>query len=118
MREPTVSIGLPVFNGEKYLPSAVSTLLEQDFENFELIVSDNASSDRTQDICQVFAARDRRIRYFRNEENIGLGANHNRTFALARARYFKWAAHDDEFPRAMLSRFVETLEQAAPSVAL
>lgn len=118
MPEPTVSIGMPVYNGEKYLPNALTTLLNQDFEDFELIVSDNASSDRTQEICRMFAARDTRVRYFRNEKNIGLSANHNRTFELATARYFKWAAHDDEFPRPMLSRFVKTLEHAPPSVAV
>ena len=118
MPEPTVSIGMPVYNGEKYLPNALTTLLNQDFEDFELIVSDNASSDRTQEICRMFAARDTRIRYFRNEKNIGLSANHNRAFELARARYFKWAAHDDEFPRPMLGRFVNILEQAPPSVAV
>lgn len=118
MPEPTVSVGLPVYNGEKYLANALSTLLNQEFEDFELIVTDNASTDRTEQICREFAARDRRIRYFRNETNIGLGANHNRTFELARARYFKWAAHDDEFPQSMLRRFVEILEETPPSVAL
>src|SRR5262245_582217 len=103
MRQAKVNVGLPVYNGEKYLPNALSRLLEQDFEDFELIVSDNASTDGTQEICRSFAEKDRRVRYFRNETNIGLAANHNRTFELSQGELFKWAAHDDDFPRAMLA---------------
>jgi len=120
MREsrPQVSVGLPVYNGEKYLPNTLTRLLEQDFENFELIVSDNASTDDTRDICLAFADRDLRVRYFRNPANIGLAANHNRAFALSRGDFFKWAAHDDDFPRAMLFRFVKAFEESPPSVSL
>jgi glycosyltransferase involved in cell wall biosynthesis len=114
---PKVSIGLPVYNGEKYIENALSHLCEQDFADFELIISDNASTDRTQEICLEFARKDRRIRYFRNEKNTGLAANHNRTFELSRGQYFKWAAHDDDFPRAMLKCFVQVLDDS-PSVCL
>jgi glycosyltransferase involved in cell wall biosynthesis len=81
--------------------------LAQDFENFELIISDNASTDGTQEICQSFAEKDSRIRYSRNKTNIGLAANHNRTFELSRVEFFKWAAYDDDFPPTMLRRFVD-----------
>lgn len=118
MAKPKVSVGLPVYNGEKYLPNALRRLLEQDFEDFELIVCDNASSDDTQEICRTFAERDRRIRYFRNDTNIGLASNHNLTFELARGQYFKWAAHDDDFPRPMLARLVGVLDDAPRSVSL
>src|SRR5262249_36556323 len=117
-RAPQVSIGLPVYNGAKYLPNALKRLLEQDFEDLELIICDNASTDETQDICRVFAERDRRIRYFRNEKNLGLAANHNRTFELSRGNFFKWAAHDDDFPKPMLGRFVSVFEKAPPYVAV
>jgi glycosyltransferase involved in cell wall biosynthesis len=113
---PRVSVGLPVYNGDKYLQSALTSLLQQDFEDFEIIISDNASTDGTLDICTDFAQRDKRIRYFRNDANIGLAANHNRTFELSNGEFFKWVAHDDDFPTAMLSRFVEVLEEASPSV--
>jgi glycosyltransferase involved in cell wall biosynthesis len=92
--------------------------LAQDFEDFELIISDNASTDATREICMAFAQRDRRIRYFRNETNIGLAANHNRAFQLARGQFFKWAAHDDDFPKSMLARFVEVFDHSSPSVSL
>jgi glycosyltransferase involved in cell wall biosynthesis len=112
------SIGLPVYNGENYLQNALTRLLQQDFEDFEMIICDNASTDGTQEICRAFAQKDRRIRYFRNERNIGLAANHNRTFALAKGEYFKWAAHDDDFPRTMLSRFVQVFDESPESVCL
>jgi glycosyltransferase involved in cell wall biosynthesis len=118
MAEPKVSVGMPVYNGERYLQNALTRLLGQDFEDFELIVSDNASTDGTEEICHFFAQKDARIRYFRNETNIGLGANHNRTFELSRGQFFKWAAHDDDFPRAMLARFVRVMEESAPYVSV
>jgi glycosyltransferase involved in cell wall biosynthesis len=67
-----VSIGLPVYNGEKFLPEAITSLLAQTFEDFELIISDNASTDRTEEICRTFADQDKRIRYVGNQENIGM----------------------------------------------
>jgi glycosyltransferase involved in cell wall biosynthesis len=117
-RPPRVSIGLPVYNGEKYLPNTLARLMEQDFDDFELIVSDNASIDATREICRSFAEKDRRVRYFRNDANIGLAANHNRAFALSRGEFFKWAAHDDDFPKPMLARFVETFDHCPPTVSL
>ena len=118
MMRPMVSIGVPVYNGEKYLPNTLRRLLEQDFEDFELIISDNASSDTTSDICKSFAERDPRVRYVRNTTNIGLSANHNRTVELAQGRFFKWAAHDDDFPKSMLRRFVDAFDEAPPPVAV
>jgi glycosyltransferase involved in cell wall biosynthesis len=118
VKEPKVSIGMPVYNGEKYLENALKGLIEQDYENYELIISDNASIDGTSEICQGYARKDRRIRYSRNSKNIGLSANHNRTFEMARGKYFKWVAHDDEFPRDMLGRFVQVLDQASLSEVL
>ena len=118
MAQPKVSVGLPVYNGERYLQNALTSPLEQDFEDFELIVCDNASTDGTGEICRFFAQKDARIRYFRNETNIGLSANHNRTFELSTGQFFKWAAHDDDFPRAMLARFVSVMEESAPCVSV
>ena len=115
---PRVSVGLPVYNGERYLPNALARLHEQDFEDFELIISDNASTDATGEICLEFARKDPRVRYYRNEANIGFSRNHNRTFELSRGQYFKWAAHDDDFPKAMLRRFVEVFEESAPTVSV
>ncbi len=92
---PRVSIGLPVYNGESFLEQALDSLLSQTYKDFELIISDNASTDHTEQICRAYAARDHRIRYCRNNTNRGAAWNFNRVFKLARGEYFKWAAHDD-----------------------
>src|SRR3974377_1117825 len=103
MPVPKVSIGLPVYNGENYLRLAIDSILTQDYTDFELIISDNASADATQEICREYTARDCRIRYYRNKINIGASGNYNRVFELARGGLFKWAAHDDVHLPAFLS---------------
>lgn len=92
---PSVSMGLPVYNGSPHLKEAIESLLAQTFGDFEIVISDNASNDDTQDVCEYYARRDRRVRYHRNAENIGLINNFNRVFDLAETPYFKWVAHDD-----------------------
>lgn len=92
---PRVSVGLPVFNGEKYLAQAIQSMLGQTLEDFELIIQDNASTDRTAEIARDFAAMDRRLRYFRNPRNLGAGPNYNLAYNMAQGTYFKWLAHDD-----------------------
>ena len=114
---PAVSLGLPVFNGERFLAEALDLILAQTFTDFELIISDNASTDRTADICQSYATRDKRIRYYRNGTNIGAAANFNRTYELARGKYFKWCAHDDLLHAEYLKKCVEAID-ADPSAAL
>jgi glycosyltransferase involved in cell wall biosynthesis len=115
---PKVSIGLPVFNGEKYLAKLLNTMVAQDYEDFELIISDNASTDSTPQICREFGGRDRRIRYLRNEVNIGLAPNHNRVFKECRGEFFKWVAYDDEYSKDMIRRCVEVLQDAPPTVSV
>lgn len=113
---PKLSIGLPVYNGEAFVPQAIDHLLAQSFCDFEIIISDNASTDRTSQICLQYANRDRRIRYVRNEMNVGAIANFNRTFELSRAPLFKWAAHDDLHRPTYLENCVGLLEQDAATV--
>lgn len=107
---PTVSIGMPVYNGEMYVGAAIESLLAQTFTDFELVICDNASSDATGDICQALAARDRRIRYIRNPRNLGAGPNFDLAFHQSRGRYFQWAAHDDMFAPDYLAHTVAALE--------
>jgi len=116
-RVPRVSIGLPVYNGENFLEQALDSLLAQTFGDFELIISDNGSTDRTQQICRNYAARDNRIRYFRNETNRGASWNFNNVFSLARGEYFKWAAHDDVCAPEFLEVCVSVLDRE-PEVVL
>jgi glycosyltransferase involved in cell wall biosynthesis len=114
--EPRLSVGLPVYNGERHLRRALDTLLSQEFGDFEVVVSDNASTDGTSDICREYAERDRRVRYHRYETNIGLFPNFNRAFALARAPYFKWATHDDWLEPSFLGSCVEVLDRDPSTV--
>ena len=92
---PLVSLALPVHNGENYLAEAIRSILGQSFADFELIITDNASSDGTEAICREFARADSRIRYHRNETNLGAAENFNLGFRLASGELFKWCAHDD-----------------------
>ncbi len=107
---PTVGIGMPVFNGERFLEAAVASVLGQTFRDFELVICDNASTDRTESICRRFAAADPRIRYVRHPENLGAHPNYNRSFELSRGRYFKWAAHDDVLLPGFLEACIAALE--------
>jgi glycosyltransferase involved in cell wall biosynthesis len=108
---PKLSIGLPVYNAEKFLPLALDHFLAQTFENFEIVISDNASTDCTPQICREYANRDARIRYFRNQTNLGAIANFNRTFELSAAPLFKWAAHDDLHCGSYLESCVRLLDE-------
>lgn len=114
---PRVSIGLPVYNGERYLDDTIKSVLAQEFKDFELIISDNASTDRTAEICRRYAAQDDRVRYFRNARNLGAGPNYDNCFHKARGVYFKWAAHDDCLAPAYLAKAVAALD-AAPDAVL
>lgn len=97
-RTPRVSIGVPVYNGEPFLKQALESLLAQTFTDFEVIISDNASTDSTPEICQEFAARDRRVRYHRNARNTGMIANFRNVLELATGDFFMWACADDIRP--------------------
>lgn len=90
-----ITIGMPVYNGEKFISQALDSLLEQTFTNFELIISDNASIDATQPICEEYARRDPRIRYVRQSENRGALANFQFVLDQAHGEFFMWAAADD-----------------------
>ena len=110
-RPPIVSIGLAVYNGEQFLQQAIDSILRQTYTDFELIISDNASTDATGQICEDYGRRDPRIRYSRNATNIGGARNENLTVTLARGRYFRWAAHDDYVEPTLLERCVDVLDR-------
>ena len=108
---PKLSIGIPVFNGQEFLPELLDSLLAQSFRDFEILICDNASSDRTPQICSDYERHDSRIHYIRNERNLGAIANYNRVFELSTAPLFKWAAHDDLYHEAYLDSCVRLLEE-------
>jgi len=114
---PRLSIGLAVYNGENYLAESLDALLGQSYDDFELIISDNASTDGTADICRRYEKQDSRIRYIRQPLNIGLAPNHNFVFRQSRGELFKWASHDDLYARDLLKRCVDALDEN-PQVVL
>lgn len=107
---------MPLYNAERYVREALDALLAQDYPNFELIISDNASTDTTERICREYAARDRRVRYHRAESNLGAVWNFRRVFELSRGEYFMWAAFDDLRAPQYLSRCVAALEAQPEAV--
>ena len=107
---PLVSIGLFVYNGERFLEEALHSILNQTFTDFELIISDNASTDGTGEIAAAYAKRDDRVHYYRSEKNMGAGWNVRRVYELAKGKYFKQAACDDLLEPDFLRRCVEILE--------
>jgi glycosyltransferase involved in cell wall biosynthesis len=114
---PPVSVGMPVYNGEAFLVRALESVLAQTYTEFELIISDNASTDATPDILRDYAARDARIRYIRQAENIGVGKNHAFVAKHARGHLFKWVCADDELAPTLLADCVKVL-QDDPEVVL
>jgi len=114
---PRVSIGLPVYNGERYLASTLDSIVAQTFGDFELVISDNCSTDRTEEICRAYAARDPRIRFFRSDVNKGAAWNFRQVFELSRASYFRWAPADDVFAPESIAACVQVLD-ANPEAVL
>jgi glycosyltransferase involved in cell wall biosynthesis len=114
---PVVSVGMPVLDGEKYMAETIDSILGQDVDGLELIISDNASTDATEAIARSYAARDPRARYVRNERNVGAARNYNQLVDLAQGRYFKWAGYDDLLRPGYLRRCIEVLD-AEPEVVI
>lgn len=114
---PRLSVGLPVYNGERYIRQSIESLLGQSYRDFELVISDNASTDNTGHICREYAKEDSRIHYFRQPHNIGLAPNHNFVVHESRGKLFKWAANDDLYAHTLLERCVAALDEY-PDVVL
>ncbi len=108
---PVVGLGMPVYNGARYLPATLDSILAQTFADFELVICDNASTDETEQICRRYAAADPRVRYHRNASNVGAHPNYNRAFELSRGTYFKWTPYDDVLHPDYLTACVEALRE-------
>ncbi len=115
--QPLVTVGIPVYNGKRFLNAALDSILTQTYSNLEIIICDNASTDGTAEICERYAAKDHRIQYHRNEENLGAARNYNLTVERASGKYFKWAAYDDLCAPTFIERCVAMLERE-PGVTL
>lgn len=117
MNAPRVSVGLPVYNGERWLPMTFDTILNQSFEDFELVITDNASVDRTESVCRDYMRRDARIRYIRNPKNMGVYNNFNLAFQHSRGEYFRWNASADLCHPRLIEECVHALD-AHPEAVL
>lgn len=113
---PSVSIGIPVYNGEAFLEDAIRSVLNQTHGDLEVVISDNASTDRTQEICRDYVMQDARVRYYRSPQNLGAAPNYNIVYAHARGRYYKWLAHDDRLMPTYVDKTVRVLEEREDAV--
>lgn len=116
MQDPLISVCIPVYNGANYIERALGCMRDQTFDDYEVIVTDNCSTDNTQEIVERWAKDDGRIRYVKNETNIGAAENYNKGFHLARGKYLKWLAHDDEITPNFLEKTLEVLEEYPDAV--
>lgn len=112
-----VAIGVAVYNGSRYIRDCLEAIRVQSFVDFDVIISDNASTDDTKQICMEYVAADTRFAYYRNERNLGFAPNYNRVFDLSNAKYFKWADHDDLIEPDFVLKTVDVLERN-PEVAI
>ena len=116
--QPLVSIGMTVFNCERFLAKTIEALLSQEYKNFELFISDNASEDRSQEICRQYQAQDQRIHFSANETNMGARYNaHKVLYQAARGKYYMWATDNDLWHPTFIAKCVEVLEND-PQVVL
>jgi glycosyltransferase involved in cell wall biosynthesis len=113
---PRVSVGMPVYNGEKFVGEGIQSILNQSFSDLELIVCDNASTDSTGEICRRIAAADRRLRYYANPTNIGVSENYNKAFQHSRGEYFKWASCNDYCAEGLIEGCAEVLDRRPDAI--
>jgi len=115
-RIPEVAIGVPVYNGERFVGATLDSLVAQTHEDLEIIVCDNASTDATEEIVRGYAARDPRVKYHRNAQNLGIAGNFNRVFELSRSPYFKWNMADDLSEPTLVERCLATLKEVPEAI--
>ncbi len=113
---PSVSIGMPVFNDARFIRLAIESLLAQSFIDFELIISDDCSTDGSMDICLEYAKKDKRIRYYRQKDNIGIQKNMEFLLGCARGEYFMWAADDDYWSPIFIQTLINALYRSPASI--
>ena len=114
---PRLTLGLPVYNGERFLAASLDALLAQTYSDFELIISDNGSTDRTIEIARHYQSIDPRVRYIRHPQNRGSTFNHNFVIEQSRGEFFKWASDDDLYAPDLLQRCIDALD-SFPEISL
>lgn len=113
---PKISIGLPVFNGERYLFKALNALRSQTYTNIEIVILDNNSNDLTEKICTDLKLIDERIKYFKNTTNIGPFPNINKVLTLATGKYYMWASYDDLWDKDYVEIMFKLLEKNSNAI--
>ncbi|SEA45206.1 Glycosyltransferase involved in cell wall bisynthesis [Desulfuromusa kysingii] len=108
---PRVSIGLPVYNGERYLEETLNSVLRQTYTDFVVYISDNASTDKTEEICRQFVDQDSRIVYERHPKNIGAAGNYERSFLPAKSEFFRWQNADDPIEPTLIEKCLKVLDE-------
>lgn len=116
MKSPKLSVGMPVYNGEKYIEKSIISILDQSFGDFELIISDNASNDGTEEICRSYIEKDKRIKYYRNKENIGAARNYNLLVKYSNTDFFRWQNSDDLITKDLHGACYESLIKNSDAV--
>lgn len=116
MASAKVAIGMPVYNGERWIRPTIESILGQTYTDIQLVVSDNASTDRTGKICEEYAATDSRVRYFRNPENVGVYRNYDLAFERTSSEYFKWCAVGDACDPMFIEKAVAILDRSPDAV--
>ncbi len=107
-RTPLITIAFPIYNGEsRNLSEVFDSMISQTYKNFELIISDNASTDRTSEICEDYSSKDSRIKYFKHGVNIGASRNFFRLLELAKGEFLVWIASDDRHEATFLEECLE-----------
>jgi glycosyltransferase involved in cell wall biosynthesis len=109
--KPTVSVAMPIYNSQQYLAESIEAHLNQTYQDFELILTDNASTDGSEEICRSFADKDSRVKYHRNPQNVGAAGNFRRGFELSEGRYFRWSPSDDLVSPNLLQSAVDILDR-------
>jgi glycosyltransferase involved in cell wall biosynthesis len=102
---------MPVYNGEKYIEEAIRSNLAQTYEDFYLYIADNASMDRTEEICRDFASADKRIKYIRNKHNLGASKNYSICFEPSKSEYYRWSNADDVIDRTLIEQCIKFLDE-------
>jgi glycosyltransferase involved in cell wall biosynthesis len=110
IRAPRLTVGMPVYNGDRTLATALEALLGQTFGDFELVVSDNASTDGTPDLLARYAAFDPRLRIVRQPQNLGANPNYSEVARRAHGEYFKWASSNDWCAPTFFERCIDVLD--------
>ena len=116
VQSPRITVGVPVYNGERYLPATLDSLLNQTVDDFVVLVGDNASTDGTAEIVRAYAARDRRVRHIRHPQNLGAAANYSRLCEMAETEFFRWSAADDCSEPRFLEACLEELARHPDAV--